>query len=267
MNDKGVWGPWSKTWSFTARGPAYPLDVTLDYDPSRGRGDPQLESQSGGPAAGQVPGLRQRRKGFHDRRPAIPEHRGRHQGGDGGLEPVVPGELHRRDLGHGTGGAGPRSRSARSQQDLLPRGGGGRPGQAERAVRLRDGPRPIIYSKPRGGSQGRAPSTATRSVPTGPWGPQRAHEGRRQVSGYFDLEKPKFAIAQGPAWLKIDEATGVLSGTPDATGKVQVAVTATIDRQVRKLDERTLVWGIEKVLATTTERVGAATQSFVIEVR
>ena len=38
MDDKGVWGPWSKTWSFTARGPAYPLNVTLDYDQAAGVG-------------------------------------------------------------------------------------------------------------------------------------------------------------------------------------------------------------------------------------
>src|SRR5262249_39588535 len=29
-NAKGVWGPWSKTWSFTAGGPAQPLDVVLE---------------------------------------------------------------------------------------------------------------------------------------------------------------------------------------------------------------------------------------------
>ena len=60
MGSKGVWGPWSKTWSFTARGPAYPLDVALDYDQVAGVGDPSLESQPGGQPAGQVPGLRQR---------------------------------------------------------------------------------------------------------------------------------------------------------------------------------------------------------------
>jgi hypothetical protein len=36
---------------------------------------------------------------------------------------------------------------------------------------------------------------------------------------------------------------------------------------VRKLDEKALVWGREKVLSTPSERVGAATQNFVIEVR
>jgi hypothetical protein len=32
QSGNGVWGPWSKTWSFTPRGPAYPLEVALDFD-------------------------------------------------------------------------------------------------------------------------------------------------------------------------------------------------------------------------------------------
>src|SRR5262249_52453363 len=32
-DDKGVWGPWSGTWSFTPRGPAAPTDVALDVNP------------------------------------------------------------------------------------------------------------------------------------------------------------------------------------------------------------------------------------------
>jgi len=39
-----------------------------------------------------------------------------------------------------------------------------------------------------------------------------------------------------------------------------------IDRQVRKLDEATLRWGNEKVLSVDTERVGTATQEFVIDI-
>jgi len=37
--------------------------------------------------------------------------------------------------------------------------------------------------------------------------------------------------------------------------------------EVRKLDEKALVWGREKVLSTATERVGAATQRFAIGVQ
>ena len=88
----------------------------------------------------------------------------------------------------------------------------------------------------------------------------------QQASGYFDIEKPRFALTQGPAWLRIDEATGVLSGTPDVSSRTDVTVTVTIDRQVRKLDEAVLRWGNEKVLSVNTERVGTAIQKFVIDV-
>jgi hypothetical protein len=48
---------------------------------------------------------------------------------------------------------------------------------------------------------------------------------------------------------------------------VEVVVTARIERNVRKLDEKTLAWGNEKVLSTSTERVGTDTRKFVIEVQ
>ncbi len=87
-----------------------------------------------------------------------------------------------------------------------------------------------------------------------------------QTSGYFDIEMPRFTLSQGPGWLNVDETTGVLSGTPDVPGKTEVAVIVTIDRQMRKLDEAILHWSNEKVLSTETERVGTATQKFVINI-
>ena len=38
MNAQGLWGPWSKTFSFTARGAAYPLDLKVDWDETKGIG-------------------------------------------------------------------------------------------------------------------------------------------------------------------------------------------------------------------------------------
>ena len=105
-NEKGVWGPWSKTWSFTPRGPAYPLDVTLDFDRDKGRGDPQVEGQSARPAAREVPRLRKRREGLLRQRRAVHRQR-RHLEG---AFAAVPGELHRRNRGHGTAGLGQRGR-------------------------------------------------------------------------------------------------------------------------------------------------------------
>jgi len=40
-----------------------------------------------------------------------------------------------------------------------------------------------------------------------------------------------------------DAGTGLLAGIPDRPGKVAIVVTATIDREVRSLDARSLSWG------------------------
>jgi hypothetical protein len=45
-----------------------------------------------------------------------------------------------------------------------------------------------------------------------------------------------------------------------------VAVTVTIDQEVRKLDDSRLGWGVEKVISTSTERVGSASRRYSIEV-
>ena len=34
----GAWGPWSCTWSFTAKGPAYPLDIAIEHNVATGIG-------------------------------------------------------------------------------------------------------------------------------------------------------------------------------------------------------------------------------------
>jgi len=127
-------------------------------------------------------------------------------------------------------------------------------------------PRPTIYGKPatmaKAGAEYRCQLQANRSL-----GDLRLRMvNGKETANYWDIEKPKFAIEQGPAWLKIDPATGLLSGTPDATGKVDVLVTATIDQEVRKLDDGILGWGNEKVISTSTERVGSATRRYSIEI-
>src|SRR5262249_37159015 len=128
-------------------------------------------------------------------------------------------------------------------------------------------PRPVIYSQPvvkaKVGAEYRYQPRANHSL-----GDLSARmKENQQVSGYFDIEKPAFTLEQGPAWLKLDPATGLLSGTPNVAGPAEVVLAARIERNVRTLDEKTLSWGNEKVLSTSTERVGVATQKFVIGVQ
>jgi hypothetical protein len=129
-----------------------------------------------------------------------------------------------------------------------------------------EAPRPIFCSRPvtdaKVGSQYRYLLAAIRSL-----GDLRTRvvDGKETMN-YWDREAPRFALQQGPAWLKIDADTGVLSGVPDRPGKVAIVVTVTIDREVRSLDARQLSWGLEKVVSTGTQRVGVATQKFTIEI-
>jgi Putative Ig domain len=129
-----------------------------------------------------------------------------------------------------------------------------------------EAPRPILYSRPvtdaKVGSEYRYTLSAIRSL-----GDVRTRVvGGKETMNYWDVEAPRFALQEGPPWLKIDAGTGLLSGVPDRPGKVAIVVTATIDREVRSLDARMLSWGLEKIVSTGTQRVGVATQKFTIDV-
>lgn len=127
-------------------------------------------------------------------------------------------------------------------------------------------PRPVIYSEPPtaarvGGDYHYQPS-ANRSL-----GDLKAREvNGAEVRAFFEIESPKYTLAKGPAWLKLDPATGILLGKPEAAGKFEVSILATIEREQRKLDEGALVWGNYKLLGTSIEKLASAPQSFVIDV-
>ncbi|MGA2032055.1 MAG: Ig domain-containing protein [Thermoguttaceae bacterium] len=267
MGGKGAWGPWSKTWSFTAGGPAQPLSVALDYDQAAGQGILRWKANPAG-----RPPVKYRVYGSDEKGFTIAEQRFQSTVGVtkedmAAWNPWFPANF----IAETTATELP----VLGREVDLPAANkthyrvvavddrGKRSGPSDYATARR----PMIYSKPvlsaKVGAEYRYQLSTNRSL-----GDLSSRmKGSDQVSGYFDVEKPRFALDQGPDWLKIDAATGVLHGTPDAAGKAQVAVTATIDRQVRKLDPKVLVWGNEKVLATSTERVGTTTQKFVIDVQ
>jgi hypothetical protein len=139
---------------------------------------------------------------------------------------------------------------------------GNRSGPSEFA----EAPRPLLWSRPatvaKVGSEYRYALAAIRSL-----GDLRTRVGGgKETMNYWDIEKPRFALQEALAWLKIDQRTGVLSGVPNSPGKVVITVTATIDREERKLDERALSWGVEKTLSTSTQRMGTARQTFTLEI-
>jgi hypothetical protein len=267
MGAKGVWGPWSRTWSFTARGPACPLDVTLDYDQAADVGLLRWKANpvGRGPVKYRVYGSDE--KGFTIADEPYQSAVNLTDEEMAAWNPRCPAnfvaETAATELAVMGRGVGLPAANKTYYRVVAVDDQGKRSGPSDYAT----GRRPLIYSKPvlgaTLGAEYRYQVRAVRSL-----GDVSARmKGGDQVSGYFDVEKPRFALDQGPAWLKIDQRTGVLSGTPDAAGKAEVTVTATIDRSVRKLDEKALAWGNEKVLSVTPQRIGSASQKFVIEVR
>jgi hypothetical protein len=267
MNDKGVWGPWSKTWSFTPRAAGCPVGLSVDLDQAKGAGVLRWKANPVGkkPAKYRVYGSDE--KGFTVADQKYQSTVGVTKDEMAAWTPWFPANFIAettatelpvigRDVDLSAANKVYYRVVAVDEQ-------GKQSGPSDYAA----APRPVIFSKPveaaKAGAEYRYQVCATRSV-----GDLSSRmKAGQQVNGYFDVEKPRFALAHGPAWLKIDPATGVLSGTPQAAGKADVEVTVTIDRDVRKLDERTLTWGNEKVLSTATERVGEATQKYTIDVR
>jgi len=266
QDDKGVWGPWSKIWSFTASGPSYPLDVIVDYDQVTGIATLRWKANPVGLAP-----IKYRIYGSDEKGFTIADQR--HQGVVGVTKeemtdwnPWFPvnfiAETTETELAVLGGGVDLSAANKTYYRVVAIDELGKRSGPSDYAV----APRPVIYSKPvvtaRVGTEYRYQMHTNRSL--GDLS-SRMVDGL-QTSGYFDIEKPRYTLAQGPTWLRIDESTGVLSGTPDVSGSIDVVATVTIDRQVRKLDEAVLRWGVEKVLSTEAEHVGAATQKFIIDV-
>jgi hypothetical protein len=263
-NGKGVWGPWSKTWSFTPGGPAQPVGVTLE--PAQGPDGNLVLRWKPNPMG---------------RRPVKYRVYGSDEKGFS-----VSDEPYRRDVGGSKEVAAlalANFVAQTSNTELAVLGAGVKLPNANKAFYRvvavddhgeRSGPsdyaataRPFIYSKPpagaKVGAEFRYQVAAVRSL-----GDLRLRVvAGKEVAGFWDVEEPRFLLVRGPSWLRIDARTGVLHGVPVAAGDTAVIVKVTLERSVRRLDEGRLSWGQELVRGVVTETVGSARRSLRIAVR
>ena len=253
-NKTGVWGPWSKTWSFTPRGPSYPLAVTLDFDQGKVLGTLNWKPNTLGrrPAKYRVYGSDEKGFSVSDVPYKV----------NVGISKELPPRFPENFIAETTAtelavlGCEVTLTAANKTyyRVVAVDEQGKRSGPSDYAT----APRPVIYSKPalqaKVGAEYRSQVLANRSL-----GDLRLHSP--EIANFWNIEKPKYSLEQGPKWLKLNAATGMLSGIPDAAGKFEVAITASIDREVRKLDENALGWGVEKVLSSSRERVGSASSA------
>jgi hypothetical protein len=261
-NGKGVWGPWSETWSFTLRGPASPTDVALAIDRDRGTGVLRWKPNPIGrkPVKYRIYGCDE--KGFTI--------------SDAPYKAIVgasrvvsanrPANFMTEVRATETAVIGAEINLPNANRAYYRVVAVDEKGNRSGPSNFAEAPRPLLWSHPvtvaKVGSEYRYALAAIRSL-----GDLRTRviEGKETMN-YWDIEDPRFALEQGPTWLKMDARSGVLSGVPASPGKVVITVTVTIDREFRRLDERALSWGLEKTLSTSMQRVGVATQTFTLKI-
>lgn len=256
---QGVWGAWSKTWSFTPRGPAPPVGVSLEFDAARRLGTLRWKPSPLGrkPAAYRV--YASDEKGFSISDRPYPVTVGISKGLPAEFPANFVAQTEAQDMA--VVGLGPFANKA-FYRVVAVDDSGNHSGPSDYV----SAPRPVVSRLPstaaKLGVEYRSAVSAIRSL-----GDLRTRvvNGKETMS-FWDIERLKFTLLRGPAWLKIDETTGVLSGTPDAAGKVEVELLVSLEQDTRKLDEPLLKWGQEKVLSSSTHRVGSVTERFQIEV-
>jgi len=251
---QGVWGQGGATWSFTAGGPAPPTDVRLEPLPGDStrvalRWKPGTLGEK--PVKFRIYGSDEKGFTVSDKVYAVN---------------VGASELPRRFAANFT------AETAGAELIVLGPGldvpnankafyrvvavdaAGKRSGPSDYAA----APRPFIYTRP--------PNRATvgaayrGSLATiGSLGDLRSYQRK---SRFWEVETPRFVLVRGPAWLRLDEKTGALTGMPDTEGVADVVVKVTLERTVRKLDDSQLSWGHELVKEVGTDVVGSVTHRF-----
>jgi hypothetical protein len=240
-NADGLWGPWSATWSFVADGTALPADVRLD----------------GGVLRWTSTASRHRVYGSDEKGFSVSDVPHKPFGAEETFDANFIAETSADSLAVLGDGAANKAYYRVVAVDAQ----GRRSGPSDYA----EAPRPFIHGTPAAAAKvGETYASRISSIRS--LGDVRfrqvAGDRDRQEAKYWDVERPRFAILQGPAWLRVGERDGLLSGVPDAPGEMDVVVRVTLDRDVRRLNEARLAWGHEVVVGVEPDKRAAATRRF-----
>jgi hypothetical protein len=210
QNKDGLWGPWSRVFSFTPQGPGVPLDVSYDNTTRsiRWKANPQGRS----PVKWRVHGSDE--KGFtasdtplktlwesgYERPRDIRE-----------LPPNVLGETDKPEW---------RSLTNAFYRVVAVDARGVSSGPSDYAA----APRPKFFSEPptraKAGSAFRYQPRVIRSL--GDLRCKNYAKDKVYWAGFWNIEKPAWTLVAAPSWLKLNAETGALSGTPPVAGESKV---------------------------------------------
>jgi hypothetical protein len=224
-DDRGVWGPWSTTWSFTPRGPGVPLNPSLTREGSGCVLGWQPNPKGRRPAAYRVYGSDE--KGFSVSDAPYKVNVGNQ---DDGRSPDFPANLVAETTSTKLTVIGPDLALPNANKAfyrvVAVDGEGNRSGPSDYVA----APRPLIYTSPvlpaMVGQAWEYGAATIRSI-----GDLRCRtiEGKGVYNAAFwDEEKPEWSLTEAPEWLAVDPHSGLVSGTPPAAGNYPVTLRAAI---------------------------------------
>jgi hypothetical protein len=260
-DSSGVWGPWSGTWSFTAQGPAYPINLAIKHNAGTGIGTLTWSANLAGRAPAKYRVYGSDEKGFtvHDAPYEVK------LGDTKELANPFPANFVAEVAGTsldvvGVGNALPNANRAYYRVVAVD-GKDKRSGDSDYV----EAPRPFIYSAPvtsaPAGQPYRYQVKAICSI-----GDFTRRDGARPKPGakFWKIEPLRFSLTQKPNWMSINADTGLITGTSDGTGGT-VTVSVTLTKEHRLVhDKDNIVWGNEYEQSKTYETVGPVTQQFVV---
>ena len=257
----GVWGPWSDTWHFIAEGPAYPIDVAMQFDAHTGTRTLTWHANPVGrmPVKYWVYGSDEQGFTVHDTPYDVK------LGETTELANPFPSNFVAEVTGTsldviGVGNALPNANRA-FYRVVAVDSHGKRSGDSDYV----EAPRPFIYSTPvvhaPGGQVYQYQVKAIRSL-----GDLRRRDNTKPRPGtrFWKIERLTFSLTQKPSWMRIDANTGLITGTSDGTGgPVTVSVMLTKEHRLVH-DKNNIMWGNEYERSRTYETVGPVTQRFIV---
>jgi hypothetical protein len=260
-DSNGVWGPWSGTWSLTAQGPAYPINVTIKNNADTGIGTLIWSANPVGKAPVKYRVYGSDEQGFtvHDAPYNVK------LGETTRLTNPFPANFVAEVTGTsldviGVGNVLSNANKA-YYRVMAVDSNDRRSGDSDYV----EAPRPFIYSTPvasaPGGMAYRYQVKAIRSI-----GDLRRRDNAKPRGGtkFWKIEQLKFSLTQKPNWMSINADTGLITGTSDGTGGM-VTVSVTLTKEHRLVhDKDNIVWGNEYEQSKTYETVGPVTQQFVV---
>ncbi|NQT16764.1 MAG: hypothetical protein HQ582_28665 [Planctomycetes bacterium] len=204
----GVWGEWSRAWTFTWEGPRVPVGLRVAWDGPVATLQWEPNPRGERPVKYEVYGSDE--KGFSI-------HKGEHS---------VPGRgnVAGNFLGETTGTSievvSPAATAANANKvfyRVVAIDAAGTESGCSDYVEL---PHPLIYTEPATdatvGQAYRYEAKSLRSLGDYQCKQDRAVRHKQYAYQFWDIEEETFELLEGPRWLSVDEKTGVVSGTPGA---------------------------------------------------